>query len=116
MRVIDLTSLSGAYAARLFAEAGHEVVRVEPPEGYEVRRLPQFLRGKQDLEHGAYHQFLNAGKKSVTLDLDEADDCTRFLDLLAQADVFIGNGSLPFDEETCLNANPKLVLTKIVDD
>ena len=116
MRVIDLTSLSGAYAARLFAEAGHEVVRVELPEGDEVRRLPPFLRGKQDLEHGAYHQFLNAGKKSVTLDLDEADDRRRFLDLLAQADVFIGNDSLPFDEETCLKANPKLVLTKIVDD
>lgn len=116
MQVIDLTSLSGAYAARLFAEAGHEVVRVELPEGDEVRRLPPFLRGKQDLEHGAYHQFLNAGKKSVTLDLDEADDRTRFLDLLAQADVFVGNDPLPFDEETCLKANPKLVLTKIVDD
>ena len=31
LRVIDLTTLSGAYAARLFAEQGHEVIRIEPP-------------------------------------------------------------------------------------
>jgi len=116
MRVIDLTSLSGAYAARLFAESGHEVIRVEQPAGDEVRRLPPFLRGREDLEHGAYHQFLNAHKKSVTMDLDSSGDRKRFLDLLSQVDVFVANDPLPVDEETCLKANPKLVLTKIVDD
>ena len=39
LRVIDLTTLSGAYAARLFAEEGHEVIRVEASEGDELRRL-----------------------------------------------------------------------------
>jgi len=116
MRVIDLTSLSGAYAARLFAESGHEVIRIERPAGDEVRRLPPFLRGREDLEHGAYHQFLNAHKKSVTMDLDSSGDRKRFLDLLSQVDVFVANDPLPVDEETCLKANPKLVLTKIVDD
>jgi crotonobetainyl-CoA:carnitine CoA-transferase CaiB-like acyl-CoA transferase len=116
MRVIDLTSISGAYAARLFAESGHEVIRVEPPPGDEVRRLPPFLRGKQDLEHGAYHQFLNAHKKSVTLDLDAPGDRQIFLDLLSHADVLVANDPLPVDEQTCLKANPKLVLTKIIDD
>src|SRR6266403_1707690 len=69
LRFIDLTTLSGAYAARLFAEQGHEVIRVEASEGDELRRLAPFLKERQDLEHGAFHQFLNAGKKSVTLDL-----------------------------------------------
>jgi len=69
LRVIDLTTLSGAYAARLFAEEGHEVIRVEASEGDELRRLAPFLKERQDLEHGAFHQFLNVGKKSVTLDL-----------------------------------------------
>ena len=63
-RVIDLAGLAGAYATRLFAEQGHEVIRIESPEGDGLRRLPPFLGDKQDLEHGAYHQFLNAGKKS----------------------------------------------------
>jgi CoA:oxalate CoA-transferase len=114
LRVIDLTSFIGAYAARLFAEQGHEVIRVEPPEGDELRRLPPFLRGKQDLEHGAYHQFLNSGKKSVTVDV-ESDTGKRILhNLLCQADVLLAN--TPFDEPSCLAANPKLVLTKIIDD
>ena len=64
LRVIDLTTLTGAYAARLFAEQGHEVIRVEAPEGDEIRKLPPFLKNCEDLEHGAFHQFLNAGRST----------------------------------------------------
>jgi CoA:oxalate CoA-transferase len=116
MRMIDLTSIIGAYATRLFAEAGHEVIRVEPSGGDNVRRLPPCLHGKQDLEHGAYHQFLNAGKKSITLNLDEAEDRKRFLDLLGTADMLMADDPLPIDEQACMAANPRLVLTKITDD
>jgi hypothetical protein len=28
------------------------------------------VKNCEDLEHGAFHQFLNAGKKSITLDLE----------------------------------------------
>jgi crotonobetainyl-CoA:carnitine CoA-transferase CaiB-like acyl-CoA transferase len=114
LRVIDLTSFIGAYAARLFAEQGHEVIRVEPPEGDELRRLGPFLRDKQDLEHGAYHQFLNAGKKSVTFNLDSDEGTKIFHNLLGDADVLLA--SAPIDEQFCIAANPNLVLTKIVDD
>ena len=116
LRVIDLTTLSGAYAARLFAEQGHEVIRIEPPEGDELRRLGPFLRERQDLEHGAFHQFLNAGKKSVTLDLKSSEGQEKLRGLLAGADILIANSPLPITESACLAANPKLVLTKIVDD
>jgi crotonobetainyl-CoA:carnitine CoA-transferase CaiB-like acyl-CoA transferase len=116
LRVIDLTTLSGAYAARLFAEQGHEVIRIEPPEGDELRRLAPFLRERQDLEHSAFHQFLNAGKKSVTLDLESPEGQKSLLDLLGEADILIANVPLPIAESTCLAANPKLVLTKIIDD
>jgi crotonobetainyl-CoA:carnitine CoA-transferase CaiB-like acyl-CoA transferase len=37
-------------------------------------------------------------------------------ELLAAADILIANSPLPLDETACLAANPKLVLTKIVDD
>jgi crotonobetainyl-CoA:carnitine CoA-transferase CaiB-like acyl-CoA transferase len=114
LRVLDQTSLIGAYAARLFAEQGHEVIRVESPEGDELRRLPPALRGEQDLEHGAYHQFLNAGKKSVTVDADSDTGRKILRNLLAQSDVLLA--ATPVDESWCLAANPKLVVTKIVDD
>ena len=67
--IIDLTDLSAAYATRLFAEAGHEVIRVEPPSGDRLRRLGPHVAERLDLEHGSYHMFLNMGKKSLTLDL-----------------------------------------------
>lgn len=116
LRIIDRTGLSGAYAARLFAEAGHEVIRIEAPQGDELRRLPPFLRGREDLEHGAFHQFLNAGKKSVALDLEKTNGRQALSELLAAADILIANSPLPLDEADCMKANPKLVLTKIVDD
>jgi crotonobetainyl-CoA:carnitine CoA-transferase CaiB-like acyl-CoA transferase len=116
LRVIDLTTLTGAYAARLFAEQGHEVIRVEAPEGDEIRKSPPFLKNCEDLEHGAFHQFLNAGKKSITLDFELPDERERFLDLLSAADLLIANSPLPVDERECRGVNPKLVLIKIVDD
>ena len=116
LRVIDLTTLSGAYAARLFAEQGHEVIRVESPEGDELRRLAPFLKEQRDLEHGAYHQFLNAGKKSVTLDVASPEGQNLLLDLLRQADVLVAHCPLPVEEELCQSTNSKLVVTKIIDD
>jgi CoA:oxalate CoA-transferase len=115
-RIIDLTGLTAAYATRLFAEQGHEVIRVEDPEGDRVRRLPPLLREKQDLEHGAYHQFLNAGKKSLALNLDSPAAQKIFFELLSQSDALVADASLLRREDRFLfAANPRLVVTKIDD-
>jgi crotonobetainyl-CoA:carnitine CoA-transferase CaiB-like acyl-CoA transferase len=116
LRIIDVTSLTGAYAARLFAEEGHEVIRIEPAGGDDLRKLPPFLKDKEDLEHGAFHQFLNAGKKSVIVDLKQAEGQNQLLELIERADVLIMNSPPPVSESLCLKVNPGLVLTKIVDD
>ena len=110
LRVIDLTTLSGAYAARLFAEQGHEVIRVESPDGDEVRRLAPFLRGRQDLEHSAFHQFLNAGKKSVAIDVKSPEGQKALVDLLGTADVLLANAPLPIGEAACLAADARFSL------
>ena len=68
-RVLDLTRQAAVYATRLLAEQGHEVIRVEAPAGDAVRRLGPFLGDVPDLEDGAYHQFFNAGKRSLALDV-----------------------------------------------
>src|SRR5215831_19753491 len=97
-RVIDVAGLSGAYATRLFAEQGHEVIRIENPAGDSLRRLPPFLGEKQDLEHGAYHQFLNAGKKSLALNLDSPEARKSFIELLEQSDALVVDRSHPIDD------------------
>src|SRR5690242_291876 len=116
LRVIDVTGLTGAYAARLFAEQGHEVIRIEPPGGDDLRKLPPFLKDEENLEHGAFHQFLNAGKKSVILDLKQAEGQNQLLELIKRADVLIVNSPPPVSESLCREVNPGLVVTKIVDD
>ena len=114
-RVIDLAGLAGAYATRLFAEEGHEVIRIESPGGDGLRRLPPFLGEKQDLEHNAYHQFLNAGKRSLALNLDSPAGQKIFLELLSQSDALVADHALPLKDPFLFEANPQLVVTKIQD-
>ena len=42
IRVLDLAGPLGSYCARLLADAGADVVKVEPPEGDQLRRRPPF--------------------------------------------------------------------------
>ena len=115
-RIIDIAGLSGAYATRLFAEQGHEVIRIENPAGDRLRRLPPFLTGKNDLEHGAYHQFLNAGKKSFSLDLNVPAAQKIFIELAIQSHALVVDRSLPVESNFLLKANPRLVVVKIQDE
>lgn len=114
-RIIDLTQHSGAYAARLLAETGHDVIRIEPPAGDALRRLGPYLGGKPGMETGAYHQFLNAGKRSLALNLQSPAGRKIFLALVASADGVIANLPLPVDQAELLAARPSLVLVTIED-
>ena len=65
LRVVDLSQgIAGAYATKLFADAGAEVVKVEPPEGDPLRR---YSASGADLRarDGAFFRFLHASKRSV---------------------------------------------------
>jgi CoA:oxalate CoA-transferase len=114
-RILDLTSEVGAYGTRLLAEQGHEVVRVEPPGGDAVRRLHPHLRSHPDLESSAFHQFLNAGKRSFAVDLGSDEGRRLFLALAATADAVVASLPLPVDEADLHAANPRLVLVCIDD-
>jgi CoA:oxalate CoA-transferase len=65
VRVADFTAVvAGPYATRLMARAGADVVKIEPPEGDHLRNLPPMRDGVS-----AFFGALNAGKRSVALDL-----------------------------------------------
>jgi crotonobetainyl-CoA:carnitine CoA-transferase CaiB-like acyl-CoA transferase len=114
-RIIELTNLAGAYASRLFVEQGHEVIRVESRDGNSLRHLAPFLGNEAGAENSAYHHFLNAGKKSLTLNLDTTAGQEIFLRLLASADVLTTSCELPFEDSRLFKISPKLVLVKIED-
>ncbi len=114
--IVDITNHSASYGARLLAEAGHEVIRVEPRAGDALRRLGPHVGDHLDLDHGPYHMFLNMGKKSLTLDLTLPDGRAVFLKLIETADALIANAPLPVEEEILRRRNSRLVLTLLEDE
>ena len=66
LRVIDFsTGIAGAYATRLFADAGADVVKVEAAGGDPLRRRSATGAPLGDAD-GAFFRFLAGGKRSVT--------------------------------------------------
>lgn len=88
IRVIELSRTSAAaFAGRLCADAGAEVILIEPPEGHPLRAEGPFLGDVPGPETSAAHLHVNAGKRSVTLDIgSQAEMLAR---LVADAGVFI---------------------------
>ncbi|QTJ67343.1 CoA transferase [Rhodococcus sp. ZPP] len=113
--VVDFTiMIAGPYGARLLADAGAEVIKVESPDGDPMRKRTPIRDGQS-----SYFGALNAGKKSVMLDLKQAGPRKQALDLIADADVVIENfrpgvmKRLGLDYETCAAVNPRLIYCSI---
>lgn len=114
-RILDLTSPVGAYGTRVLAELGHDVIRIEPPGGDALRGLDPYLPGARPLESGAFHQFLNAGKRSLAVDLASGEGRALLLALVAKADLLVASLPAPVEESALLGANPDLVLLRLDD-
>ena len=73
VRVVDLTSgAGGAYLTKLFADAGADVVLVEPPGGSALRTVSRMAALPSDVEDGVLFRFLAAGKQAVVGTLADA--------------------------------------------
>lgn len=112
VRVIDLTSIVlGPLASQTLAELGAEVIKIEAPEGDNVRQAGS------SRHPGMGHVFLhgNRGKKSVVLDLKKAPAKEALLRLLSGADVFLCNvrpaamKRLGLGPDALQLANPRLI-------
>ena len=87
LRVVDFsTTIAGPHCTRLLADMGAEVVKIESPEG-------DMLRTRPPLRNGASTNFgqLNAGKKSVVLNLKTPAAIAAIKILLADADILVEN-------------------------
>jgi len=87
VRVLDLADRSAALAGRVLADLGAEVIMVEPPGGNSIRSLEPRLADVLDSEASFAHQYFNANKASVALDLVEHRD--DFVRLVATSDVVL---------------------------
>ncbi|MGW2825926.1 CaiB/BaiF CoA transferase family protein [Streptomyces sp. NPDC001443] len=105
LRVVDLSTGAGRLTARLLADLGADVVRVDQDgEG-----------PRADLHRVAY----DANKRSVRLDLTDESDRRRLLGLVATAGILVEDGhpgelaALGLSEQAFRQANPELVVVSL---
>ena len=90
LRVVDLSQgIAGPYCTRLLADLGPAVIKVEPPEGDRARTLGPFPDDVPHHDTAGLFVHLNAGKKSVTLDVATQSGRVVLRKLLAKADVLV---------------------------
>jgi crotonobetainyl-CoA:carnitine CoA-transferase CaiB-like acyl-CoA transferase len=88
LKVIDLTRvLGGPYCTMILSDHGAEVIKIEPPQGDEVRDWgPPFLDGD-----ASYFIGINRNKRSLALDLGKPEGRGVLLRLLEGADILVEN-------------------------
>jgi crotonobetainyl-CoA:carnitine CoA-transferase CaiB-like acyl-CoA transferase len=86
LRVLDLTRyIPGPYCTQLLAALGADVIKIEePPFGDATRAVPPAPQGES-----VAHAVLNRGKRSLLVDLRQADGVEIVRRLAARADVLV---------------------------
>jgi crotonobetainyl-CoA:carnitine CoA-transferase CaiB-like acyl-CoA transferase len=119
VRVLDLSrALAGPYCTMMLADAGADVLKVEPPAGDDSRGWLPMADGDAGSE-SAYFLSANRGKRSVRLDLKSEAGAARLRQLAARADVLVENyrpgllDRLGLGLDGLREANPRLVTLSI---
>ena len=90
LRVLEMGSRTTApYIGKLFTDAGADVLKLESSEGDPFRTWSASGAAIPDGEDAAWWQFLNAGKRSVTVDLETEEGKRRFNNLVAETDLIL---------------------------
>ena len=91
LRVVEVASMFMAPAAgTILADFGADVIKVESPEGDNIRRL-HTIKGMPESDLEYCHMMVNRNKKGIVLDLKQPDGTQALRRLIATADVFITN-------------------------
>ncbi len=121
IRVVELsTFVAGPVTARLLADMGAEVIKVEAPSGDGWRGtgtsyLPRFTKDENPV-----FDIYNSGKQHISLNLKAPEGKEAMHRLLEQADVFVTNTRpaalkrLGFDYETIKERYPKLIYAMVL--
>ncbi len=87
LKILDLTRvMAGPFCTALLADLGAEVIKLEPPQGDDYRHIGPFVQGES-----ALFTLMNRGKKSIVLDLKDADAQATARAIALQCDVVVEN-------------------------
>lgn len=89
IRVIELASERIAFAGKLLADMGADVILVEPPGGDPSRHYPPFLDDEPGEDRSLYWWHYHTSKRGIVLDLDSEAGRDDFRRLVASADVLL---------------------------
>jgi CoA:oxalate CoA-transferase len=115
LRVLDFsTTIAGPHCTRMLADVGAEVIKIEAADGETMRIRPPVRNGCSSV-----FGLLNAGKKSVVLDLKSPEAIEVVRRLVKDVDVLVENfrpgvmRRLKLDYASLQPRNPKLVYCSI---
>jgi CoA:oxalate CoA-transferase len=115
LRVLDFsTTIAGPHCTRMLADMGAEVIKIESVEGETMRTRPP-VRNRSSSVFGQ----LNAGKKSLVLDLKAPNAVDVIRKLAAGADILVENfrpgvmRRLKLDYPSLQQVNPRLIYCSI---
>ncbi|MAG34082.1 MAG: carnitine dehydratase [Deltaproteobacteria bacterium] len=119
LRVIELASEWTAYAGKLLADLGAEVMLVEPPEGAPMRSYGPFYGDRPDGESSLWWWHYQTSKVGVTLDLDDEQDASLFRRLVEDADLVLEGESpgrlaaIELDHSDCRQLDSRLIWVSV---
>ncbi|MGH7948385.1 MAG: CaiB/BaiF CoA transferase family protein, partial [Candidatus Binataceae bacterium] len=117
--MLDLCDEKGALCGKIFADLGVDVIKVEPPNGCPTRRIPPFLDDQPGPDRSLYSLAYNAGKRSVTANLQSPEGCALVSELAKHADFLVESyplghlDALGLGYEALATHNPRLIYTSI---
>lgn len=111
IRVLDLSAyIAGPYACSLLADQGAAVIKVESPDGDNLRKYPSTLQSESRAFLG-----VNRSKAGIVLDLKDPHGLAALLRLVREADVLVHNfrpavpKRLGIDHARLNLVNPRLI-------
>jgi crotonobetainyl-CoA:carnitine CoA-transferase CaiB-like acyl-CoA transferase len=111
--------VAAAFAGKLLADLGADVIKIEPPEGDLIRRRGPFPSGEAGPEKSGLFIYLNTNKRAITADLKSRGGQELLGLLLGQADIMIHNVPPPerlvcgVESEALCKRYPRLIVTAI---
>jgi crotonobetainyl-CoA:carnitine CoA-transferase CaiB-like acyl-CoA transferase len=111
VRVLDLSAyIAGPYGCTLLADQGADVIKIEPPDGDNLRKYPSTLQNESRAFMG-----VNRSKRGLALDLKKPEGLAALLRLVRSADVLVHNfrpnvpKRLGIDFDQLSQLNPRLI-------
>jgi crotonobetainyl-CoA:carnitine CoA-transferase CaiB-like acyl-CoA transferase len=115
--ILRASGVAAAYAGRLLATMGAEVILLESPAGSPLRHEPPFIEGT---DVSALFAYLAAGMRSLVCDLNTDDGRAAATALISGADMFIDDtpvaarAALGLDEATMARRHPDLIHVSVL--